>query len=825
MYRVEIFDEKMDFVSACYTDDAQTISIDYLAYDPFQITTQIIEAKKGYFAHITKEMQTVADCIISDVQPDKNTQELSLRPLQALFDVNVFYSAVSDAITWIADNLSAQYVTNADLLQRRPLNITATVGSRLFPLTGYNLNPTINILSVITNAFATWGVVTEAFLDLSNKEIVVNIFEQVAQQTIECDLDNIISAEITLGDSYGSTNKLTIKKTVAEGTPSGTTEITYYRHTDGSINTTDDDRIVPVFWDVTTIEQTEDMTDAQWIAETFTKAKEVLSVGQYDNEVILSVWEDDKIVNPTEIEIGTIVTLLLKGETYYSILTGYQVEGNIITLTFGAVRTELTKKLSIQNRGNTTSSVSSGGGGGGGGGDVTGVKGDAEVTYRTGNVNITKADIGLGNVDNTSDLNKPISTATQTALNNKVDVTAIATTSDLGLVMPDGTSITVDADGTIHAVGGGGGGEGGGTAIVELWTNPSPTSSFSAQTVSVNLSTYSGVYITFRVTASTASYAFVYALVDGLTYRATCGMTGSSTVLVREATVDTTGVTFTTGYSGGSASTGHLIPYKIYGIGSSGNSSISYFTNRTVSVASNAEILRITDPKITTATVVLECTFANPSAISGTVSWTSYDGYISFVGTCTSSTTANVTLNGASFNELHPIGSVICKSTNVNPSADYGGTWELIDKQFKYKWISTAESSQYFTPSSGTTVETCAISLHEHFISILRFSFNQTSAIGDTTITIGLFDLSALGVNGGSQNLVRYILASSDGGNGIAMMDLTTAGTLRTLDRVTVTSGGTITAGQNIHFSVDIPLTMSDMDDSFCDKFFFKRTA
>jgi hypothetical protein len=40
----------------------------------------------------------------------------------------------------------------------------------------------------------------------------------------------------------------------------------------------------------------------------------------------------------------------------------------------------------------------------------------------------TKADIGLGNVDNTSDLNKPISTATQTALNtkaNSVDVSAV----------------------------------------------------------------------------------------------------------------------------------------------------------------------------------------------------------------------------------------------------------------------------------------------------------------------------------------------------------------------------------------------------------------
>ena len=40
---------------------------------------------------------------------------------------------------------------------------------------------------------------------------------------------------------------------------------------------------------------------------------------------------------------------------------------------------------------------------------------------QNGNVQIAKADIGLGNVDNTSDADKPISTATQTALNAKQD--------------------------------------------------------------------------------------------------------------------------------------------------------------------------------------------------------------------------------------------------------------------------------------------------------------------------------------------------------------------------------------------------------------------
>lgn len=52
---------------------------------------------------------------------------------------------------------------------------------------------------------------------------------------------------------------------------------------------------------------------------------------------------------------------------------------------------------------------------------VTGVKGNSESSYRTGNINITPTNIGLGNVDNTSDLDKPVSTAQQIALDKKVD--------------------------------------------------------------------------------------------------------------------------------------------------------------------------------------------------------------------------------------------------------------------------------------------------------------------------------------------------------------------------------------------------------------------
>ena len=52
----------------------------------------------------------------------------------------------------------------------------------------------------------------------------------------------------------------------------------------------------------------------------------------------------------------------------------------------------------------------------------------------------TKSEVGLANVDNTTDLLKPISNATQTALNSKADTSHTHTKSEVGLANVDNTS-------------------------------------------------------------------------------------------------------------------------------------------------------------------------------------------------------------------------------------------------------------------------------------------------------------------------------------------------------------------------------------------------
>ena len=69
-----------------------------------------------------------------------------------------------------------------------------------------------------------------------------------------------------------------------------------------------------------------------------------------------------------------------------------------------------------------------------------------------------------------------------------------------------------------------------------------------------------------------------------------------------------------------------------------------------IGTGTNSEIGRIpagsaTDSRINANTVVLSIVFANPAAITSNVTWSSKDaGYITFTGTCTVATTANVIL-------------------------------------------------------------------------------------------------------------------------------------------------------------------------------------
>lgn len=349
MYNLEVFTDQFQYVAFDFVDERQTVDLDYLAFNSYTITTRLMDAKKGYFVRLTRDNEHVASGYIADVQPGKTTQNIQIKPLQTLFDAEVFYTPVTDCITWLATNIQAEFMNNTDTLQNRPITLTYTVSDNALPLTGFNLHATVNILSVIMSALKTYGVVCDMSLDVINKHILVNIAQQTATQTIEANLENVIEKSVTLGDSYGSNNKMIIRK-IDKDTGDNLGDSVYYLHPNGDIDKTNNNRIYPVFWVLETLETEEDETAADWLARALTRAKEVLQPAKYDNEIILTYQADDMLTHPLTAKIGTNTTIYLDGNTYSSILTEKKITGKTVALVYGVVRQDLTKKTAIRQR-------------------------------------------------------------------------------------------------------------------------------------------------------------------------------------------------------------------------------------------------------------------------------------------------------------------------------------------------------------------------------------------------------------------------------------------------------------------------------------------
>ena len=346
MYKLEIFTDQMDFADAVLIQE-QTVELDYLTFDAFTLEATPVCCRKGYFVHVTRGGSLVCDGVVSDVQPGDGTVSISVRPLQAMFDCEVFTTEIQDVAAWLAEQITQQFVANADTLQNRPVMVNRDARAA-YPLTTDDKD-TVKLLDVMASALTTYGIVCNCHLDMERLKVAVDICQPQEIRTLEANLPNVLDKSVTLGDSYGAANKMIVRRQV---TNEETGEVTYsekrafYLHPDGTVDENDADRITPVFWVMKTIEDGED-----WEQEALAEAVKELSPQQYDNEIILQYAEKDALARPAEIPVGTQAAIIVDRTTYRSILTGKTFETGTIKLTFGQVRAELTKRLILERRG------------------------------------------------------------------------------------------------------------------------------------------------------------------------------------------------------------------------------------------------------------------------------------------------------------------------------------------------------------------------------------------------------------------------------------------------------------------------------------------
>jgi hypothetical protein len=139
---------------------------------------------------------------------------------------------------------------------------------------------------------------------------------------------------------------------------------------------------------------------------------------------------------PTSGEIGKIYITLDNNKIYrWGGSTYVEIAAN--NAVWGAITGTLSNQTDLQNALNAKQATLVSG---------TNIKTlEGQSLLGSGNIDLSKSDVGLGNVDNTSDANKPISSATQTALDLKANISGQVFTGAISATNLSGTN-TGDQD-------------------------------------------------------------------------------------------------------------------------------------------------------------------------------------------------------------------------------------------------------------------------------------------------------------------------------------------------------------------------------------------
>lgn len=261
---------------------------------------------------------------------------------EILFDTNQQGAVALETV--LANLISASWINNSDTLQNVPGLVVTTTSSTVS--WGMNLKSdtegmhhcVIDFYDVlIRRALEEYGIAIHADANFQDGVINLTIGKVPGTQTIEADLPNVFESSFLINESSKNTNKLDVYNTA-----NYTTVITYYKHTDGSYDTTNNDRLYPVVREISTAEADEEITFPQAAAS---EAASVFGEVTYNNLIEITCLYNDELIQPNGLKIGSVVSVIHEERAYTSIMTGYNLGDNVITLIFGSIRADLTKLI------------------------------------------------------------------------------------------------------------------------------------------------------------------------------------------------------------------------------------------------------------------------------------------------------------------------------------------------------------------------------------------------------------------------------------------------------------------------------------------------
>lgn len=347
-YNVEIFDRDFNLIQH-YNIENIEYSFDYLSDTENSASIPFNEnVEKGDYIRIVNNEREYFGYISSLVVDESLNGfcTVGFMPFMSLFNENILFNILSQGSGDLEDALgayiSANWISNTDTAQNIPgLSVESISGTANW--TFYVTNEDgldyqiVNFMELIKEALVKYQVALFVNPDFTTKTIKIEIGKKtVSRFWIEADLPTVLHKSIIINQTDSDINKLVVYD--AEDLE---TKIIYYLHPDGSYNTTDNNRIVPVKCETVSASAPSGGTFADGALEA---ANNQFGNRTYNNLIEITVMNDDDLVKASELEIGRLVNVISNGVTYPSILTGYDRK-DTMTLIFGTIRVELTKIL------------------------------------------------------------------------------------------------------------------------------------------------------------------------------------------------------------------------------------------------------------------------------------------------------------------------------------------------------------------------------------------------------------------------------------------------------------------------------------------------
>lgn len=170
-------------------------------------------------------------------------------------------------------------------------------------------------------------------------------------------------------------------------------------------------------------------------------------------------------------------------------------------------------------------------------------------------------------------------------------------------------------------------------------------------------------------------------------------------------------------------------------------------------------------------------------------------------------------------NTFFPVGSIYVTNTNSEPT--FGGTWNLEHQEFAYKYL---ENTGWFSYNTDNVTAGNHYAIIQGDVIKMRIDFKPLAEWDDSTYEIGTIDLAQIGATG--LTITNHSLALSDGGQGACYCQTNAAtGIISCVDTIGVDGADMIAANQTFYLDIIFNVIDSRKIDSFCDRFFWKRTA